>query len=65
MQRVYFGKPKKEEYKTYKDLNWQETFALVPLAILCIVLGVAPSIILDYMNETLEHLRGLMVGITG
>lgn len=62
VQRVYLGEPKKEEYKSYPDLNWRETFALAPLGFMCILLGVAPSIILGYMNDTLEHLRLYMTG---
>lgn len=60
VQRVYLGEPKKEEYKTYKDLSFRETFVLAPLAVLCIVLGVFPEIILDYMDATLHSLRTIV-----
>ena len=57
VQRVYMGEAKKEEYKTYSDLSGREVFALVPLAIMCIALGVWPRVLIDYMNPTLDALR--------
>ena len=62
MQRVYLGQPKKEEYKTFKDLDGREVFVLAPLAFLCILLGVYPSIIIDYMDPTLETVRLFVTG---
>ncbi len=61
VQRVYMGTAKKEEYKTFKDLNWREVFSLTPLAAMCIIFGVWPALILDYMNATLDHLRAFVV----
>ncbi|MSR74861.1 MAG: NADH-quinone oxidoreductase subunit M [Planctomycetes bacterium] len=61
VQRVYMGTAKKEEYKTFRDLNWREVFSLAPLAAMCIIFGVAPQLILGYMNNTLDHLRTFIV----
>jgi NADH-quinone oxidoreductase subunit M len=65
VQRVYLGEAKKEEYKTFKDLNWREVFAIAPLGAMCIILGVWPAIIIDFMNPTLVTLRQLMTGTLG
>ena len=40
----------------YPDLNWREYVALVPLAILCIVVGVYPNSVLWCMDATLTTL---------
>jgi NADH-quinone oxidoreductase subunit M len=65
VQRVYLGEAKKEEYKTYPDLSSREVFALAPLGVLCILLGVWPRILTDFMNPTLETLRHFMTGVVG
>ena len=65
VQRVYLGQPKKEEYKTYSDLNWREVFALAPLGALCIILGVYPKIIIDYMDPTLSTIRTMVTQTFG
>ncbi len=54
VQRVFMGEMKSESYKKFPDLNFREVFALAPLGILCIVFGVWPSLILDFMNGTLS-----------
>jgi NADH-quinone oxidoreductase subunit M len=53
IQRVYLGTPKKEEYRHFPDLSLRETLTLIPLAVLCIWMGVQPQIVLGYMNDTL------------
>jgi NADH-quinone oxidoreductase subunit M len=62
IQRVYLGTPKKEEYKHFKDLSMRETLALIPLAALCIYLGVQPQVILGYMNDTLTTFQKFVTG---
>ena len=54
IQRVYLGTIRKEEYKRFPDVNFREVLALVPLAFLCIALGVYPSILIDFMDGTLS-----------
>ena len=53
IQRVYLGEVKNEKYKTFKDLSFRETACLIPLAALCIWMGIQPQIVLGYMNDTL------------
>ena len=57
IQRVFLGAPKKEEYKRFPDLSFRETITLLPLAFLCIFLGVQPQCVLGYMNDTLKALQ--------
>ena len=58
LQRVFPG-PLNEKYKDFPDVNGREIFTLVPLAFLCVLLGVAPMILLGHMDATLEQLRQL------
>ncbi|MHC5021205.1 MAG: complex I subunit 4 family protein, partial [Planctomycetota bacterium] len=61
IQRVFMGTVR-EEQANFPDLNWRELVAIVPLAILCIVLGVLPNLVLQYLSPTLttlvEAIRG-------
>lgn len=56
LQRVFLG-PLNEKYKDMPDVNGRELFTLVPLAFLCILLGIAPMLLLGHMDVTLEQLR--------
>ncbi|HVR74216.1 MAG TPA: NADH-quinone oxidoreductase subunit M [Planctomycetota bacterium] len=53
IQRVYLGNVKREEYKRFPDVSFREVLVLTPLAFLCILLGVLPGIILDFMKGSL------------
>jgi NADH-quinone oxidoreductase subunit M len=53
IQRVYLGEVKNEKYKSFPDLSMRETLTLIPLAALCIWMGIQPQIVLGYMNDTL------------
>jgi len=55
LQRVFLGQPN-EKWKDLPDINGRELFMLVPLAIIVLVLGIYPSIILDLMTSSLNHL---------
>ncbi|HWP82333.1 MAG TPA: NADH-quinone oxidoreductase subunit M [Bacteroidota bacterium] len=55
LQRVFLGQPN-EKWKGLPDINGRELFTLVPLAIIVIVLGIYPSIMLDLMTSSLNHL---------
>jgi NADH-quinone oxidoreductase subunit M len=46
IQRVYLGKPK-PEYANFPDLKPVEYLALVPLAVISIILGVWPNLVLN------------------
>ena len=49
VQRVYMGEIK-EKYKEFSDISCREVLAMLPLALLCIVVGVYPKIIIDVLQ---------------
>ena len=58
LQRVFLG-PLNEKYKDFPDMNGREMFVMAPLAFLCVLLGIAPYLLLDWMAPSLEGLRRL------
>jgi len=58
LQRVFLG-PLNEKYKDFPDVDKREIFTLVPLGILCVLLGVVPQILLGHMEATMEQIRAL------
>ena len=68
IQRVYLGK-EKEEYAGYSDASARETFILVPMAVLCIALGIFPmQTVFNYTNGTLnlmlQHVASVLAAMT-
>jgi NADH-quinone oxidoreductase subunit M len=64
IRRVYLGR-EREEYAAYPDASARETFILVPMAVLCIALGIFPmQTVWNYTNGTLdlmlEHMAGAL-----
>jgi NADH-quinone oxidoreductase subunit M len=55
LQRVYFGV--NPAYKDYPDINTRELVCVIPLVVLCVVLGILPSLILNWMEP---HVTGLI-----
>ncbi len=55
LQRVFLGQPN-EKWASLPDINGRELFTLVPLAIVVLALGVYPSLLLDLMTSSLNHL---------
>ncbi len=55
LQRVFLG-TLPEKWNGLTDVNTRELFALVPLAIIVIYLGIYPMPILDLMNASANHL---------
>ncbi|MBI4615123.1 MAG: NADH-quinone oxidoreductase subunit M [Planctomycetes bacterium] len=53
IQRVFLGTTP-EKYKHEHDINLREAIALVPLAVFCVLFGVWPALILDYMDPTIQ-----------
>lgn len=54
IRRVYLGK-EREEYVGYPDASARETFILIPMAVLCIALGIFPmQTVFNYTNGTLD-----------
>ncbi|GJM21843.1 MAG: oxidoreductase [Planctomycetota bacterium] len=60
LQRVFLG-PLNEKYKSFPDVTGREIFVMAPLAFLCVLLGVAPMLLLGHMDATIEALRQLFV----
>ena len=60
IQRVYLGEVKQEKYKSFPDLNLRETLTLIPLAGLCIILGVYPRILTDFMDGSLDSMTDMV-----
>jgi NADH-quinone oxidoreductase subunit M len=61
MQRVFLGKLN-EKYKEFPDISFREVFSQAPLLFLCLVLGIFPFLLLDWMNVSVEGLVGLLRG---
>jgi NADH-quinone oxidoreductase subunit M len=55
LQRVFLGQPN-EKWASMPDINGRELFTLVPLAIIVLALGLYPSLLLDLMTSSLNHL---------
>ncbi len=55
LQRVFLGKPN-EKWGSMPDVNAREIFTLVPLGIITLVLGIYPSLMLNIMTSSLNHL---------
>ncbi len=54
IRRVYLGH-EKHEYESFSDADRRETFILVPMAILCIAMGVFPAqTVFNFTNGTLD-----------
>ncbi len=55
IQRVFMGAlPSK--YESFADLDAREWFCLAPLGLLCVIVGVFPGIVIDYMDPTIQAL---------
>jgi NADH-quinone oxidoreductase subunit M len=60
IRRVYLGK-EREEYHNYPDADPRETAILVPMAVLCIALGIFPmQTVFAYTNGTLDLLLSMV-----
>ncbi len=58
-QRVFLGTPN-EKYKSLPDVNGREILSIAPLAIIVIIVGVYPKVVLDLMNTSLVGLNDAM-----
>jgi NADH-quinone oxidoreductase subunit M len=63
-QRIYLG-PFNEKYAGYQDLSFRESFTLVPLAVIVLILGVYPHAILGLLNTSLVHLNQVVLSTPG
>ncbi|MEK6797695.1 MAG: NADH-quinone oxidoreductase subunit M [Planctomycetota bacterium] len=62
IRRVYLGK-EREEHEGFPDASRRETWILVPMAVLCIALGVLPQqMVFNFTNGTLNLMLNLVTG---
>ncbi|MBI1825483.1 MAG: NADH-quinone oxidoreductase subunit M [Planctomycetes bacterium] len=62
IRRVYLGK-EREEYADYSDADPRETLILIPMAALCIAMGVLPmQTVFNYTNGTLNQVLAHVTG---
>ena len=59
MQRVYLG-PLNEKYKSMPDINAREIFCQAPLLALCVILGIFPFYLLDWMGPSVTNLVSML-----
>jgi NADH-quinone oxidoreductase subunit M len=59
LQRVFLGKAN-EKWASLPDVNGREMFTLIPLGIIVLVLGIYPSLLLDVMTSSVNHLVELL-----
>ncbi|MEM7024144.1 MAG: NADH-quinone oxidoreductase subunit M, partial [Pseudomonadota bacterium] len=55
-RKVFFGAMEKADLKAFKDLRVNEIIAFVPLIVLTLLMGIYPSLFLDPMEASVEHL---------
>ncbi len=59
VERVYLGKLR-PEFEGFSDCSGREIFTLVPLALLLILFGILPNIVLDVFRESMQYLIQLV-----
>jgi NADH:ubiquinone oxidoreductase subunit 4 (subunit M) len=59
MQRVYLG-PLNEKYRTMPDITARETFCQAPLLALCVILGIFPFYLLNWMEPSVANLVAIL-----
>jgi NADH-quinone oxidoreductase subunit M len=64
-ERVFTGVPEKEENKILSDLSVREIALLAPLAILVLVIGLYPNLLLDKITPSTEAVIDHVVEQTG
>jgi NADH-quinone oxidoreductase subunit M len=55
-QRVFWGKITDEKNRHLKDLDARELFTLVPLVVLCFVIGIYPAPFLEFLHKPMAVL---------
>ena len=64
MQRVFLGKLN-EKYKDFSDINAREVLCQAPLLFLCIILGILPFLLLDWMDASVVNLLETLKAAVG
>jgi NADH-quinone oxidoreductase subunit M len=62
LQRVFLGT--NPAYKNYPDINLRELAAIVPLVVLAVLLGVAPTLLLYWMSPSVNQLVDSLARLT-
>jgi len=61
IQQMFLGQPRDDyEEMHLREISNRELSTLVPLGAIVIILGVYPHAVLDLMNDSLQHLNGLI-----
>jgi NADH-quinone oxidoreductase subunit M len=64
LQRVFLG-PLPEKWKNLPDINGRELFTLVPLAVIVIILGIYPSLLINMLNASVNALVDIVHSNSG
>ena len=59
IEKVFLG-PFNEKWADLKDMNPRELIAIVPLAVLTVMIGLWPKFCLDLIDPTITYLAGIM-----
>jgi NADH-quinone oxidoreductase subunit M len=59
IQRVFMGT--NQTYKNYEDMTAGELACAAPLVVLCVLLGVAPFLVQNWMGPSVDHLIDTLV----
>ena len=54
-----------DKYKGYSDISARETFCQAPLLFLCILFGILPSLLLDWMQPSVANLVTMLKAAGG
>ncbi|MEZ5988923.1 MAG: NADH-quinone oxidoreductase subunit M [Planctomycetota bacterium] len=60
IQRVFLGKPKDPAYEQYPDIDARETVTQAPFAVLCVLFGVLPFLLLSQYGASVQGLLDLL-----
>jgi NADH-quinone oxidoreductase subunit M len=61
VQRVFMGE--NPQYKNYRDITLRELACIVPLVVLCVLFGILPGLILDWMEPSVTHLIDTLASV--
>jgi len=65
IRRVYLGK-ERDEYRGFSDATGRETWILVPMAVLCIAMGILPThTVFNFTNGTLNLMLSHVANVIG
>ncbi len=61
MQRVFLGQ-KNPKYLDFEEINFRELVCQAPLLFLCILFGILPAYLLDWMHPSVQNLLAILGG---